>query len=195
MPLAFESASHGTVAFGFFNIESDMLLLERCFFFADEFCEKVAALTRSDEPDVEIPWQVHYIARAEDVGDLIGAIRGTSFTGFIGETYRRYPFPQQPEDFKQNPEGFETQAAFAEMVGKYAQMREISLVARSVKQVISIGDYIFTRRWFQELVKYVWLGGMPRWRDDVGPSYVLDMKRAVEQSTHWAFEGIELEQV
>jgi len=28
MPLAFESLSHGTIAFGFFNIESDMLLLE-----------------------------------------------------------------------------------------------------------------------------------------------------------------------
>jgi hypothetical protein len=26
MPLAFESLSHGTIAFGFFNIESDMLL-------------------------------------------------------------------------------------------------------------------------------------------------------------------------
>lgn len=33
MPLSFESRSHGPVAFGFFNIESDMLLLERTFFF------------------------------------------------------------------------------------------------------------------------------------------------------------------
>ncbi len=32
MPLSFESRSHGPVAFGFFNIESDMLLLERTFF-------------------------------------------------------------------------------------------------------------------------------------------------------------------
>ena len=29
MPLAFESLSHGTIAFGFFNIESDLLLLDR----------------------------------------------------------------------------------------------------------------------------------------------------------------------
>ena len=34
MPLSFESQSHGQVAFGFFNIASDMLLLERYFFFA-----------------------------------------------------------------------------------------------------------------------------------------------------------------
>jgi hypothetical protein len=29
MPLAFESINHGTIAFGFFNIESDMLLLDK----------------------------------------------------------------------------------------------------------------------------------------------------------------------
>ena len=28
MPLAFDSISHGSIAFGFFNIESDMLLLD-----------------------------------------------------------------------------------------------------------------------------------------------------------------------
>jgi hypothetical protein len=33
MPLTFESISHGTIAFGFFNIDSDMLLLEKYFFF------------------------------------------------------------------------------------------------------------------------------------------------------------------
>ena len=38
MPLAFESLSHRTIAFGFFNIESDMLLLDRYFLFAEDFC-------------------------------------------------------------------------------------------------------------------------------------------------------------
>ena len=28
MPLTFDTISHGAIAFGFFNIESDMLLLE-----------------------------------------------------------------------------------------------------------------------------------------------------------------------
>ncbi|MGD2186296.1 MAG: hypothetical protein PVI71_09215 [Desulfobacterales bacterium] len=32
MPLAFESLSHGSIAFGFFNIETDMLLLENYFY-------------------------------------------------------------------------------------------------------------------------------------------------------------------
>jgi len=38
MPLTFESLSHGTIAFGFFNIESDMLLCDRYFLFADDLC-------------------------------------------------------------------------------------------------------------------------------------------------------------
>ena len=41
MPLAFESLSHGTIAFGFFNIESDMLLMDQYFFFVDDFCSNV----------------------------------------------------------------------------------------------------------------------------------------------------------
>ncbi len=44
MPLAFASRSHGSVAFGFFNIEIDMLLLEDLFFFADRFCRAVVDL-------------------------------------------------------------------------------------------------------------------------------------------------------
>ncbi len=32
MPLSFRSENHGNIAFGFFNIESDMLLLENYFF-------------------------------------------------------------------------------------------------------------------------------------------------------------------
>lgn len=42
MPLPFDSLSHGTVAFGFFDIDSDMLLLEECFLFATEFCEYIS---------------------------------------------------------------------------------------------------------------------------------------------------------
>ena len=49
MPLAFDSLNHGTIAFGFFNIEIDMLLLENLFFFADRFCGAVAELSRGRE--------------------------------------------------------------------------------------------------------------------------------------------------
>ncbi len=51
MPLSFRSESHGDIAFGFFNIESDMLLLENFFFFADVFCKKMIEISREDELD------------------------------------------------------------------------------------------------------------------------------------------------
>jgi hypothetical protein len=44
MPLLFKSVSHGDLAFGFFNIETDMLLLNGYFFFASDFCRHVATL-------------------------------------------------------------------------------------------------------------------------------------------------------
>lgn len=51
MPLAFESLSHGAIAFGFFNIESDMLLLEHYFFFATDFCEHIRAMAAMEGGD------------------------------------------------------------------------------------------------------------------------------------------------
>ncbi|MCA1793126.1 MAG: hypothetical protein LC660_04495 [Desulfobacteraceae bacterium] len=50
MPLSFDSASHGPAAFGFFNIESDMLLLERFFFFCDDFCTWITSLADQASP-------------------------------------------------------------------------------------------------------------------------------------------------
>ena len=49
MPIAFNSLSHGKVAFGFFNIESDMLLLEHDFFFSTVFCEHMSRIARQPE--------------------------------------------------------------------------------------------------------------------------------------------------
>ncbi len=109
MPLAFESSSHGTVAFGFFNIESDMLLLERYFFFASDFCEQVNELVGSrDDATVSVSLKVFDIADVRERGDLMGAIHKVRFQGFIGDTYRKFPFPNRPVDFKQNPEGDKT---------------------------------------------------------------------------------------
>jgi len=92
MPLSFSSISHGTVAFGFFNIHTDLLLLENRFFFATEFC---AALIRMAEGEsaFETAMEAYLIEDRSRVGDLMGAIQGRVFTGFIGEVYRRFPFP------------------------------------------------------------------------------------------------------
>ena len=89
MPLAFNCISHGTVAFGFFNIESDMLLLEHYFFFASDFCRYVEDIVEWDnEKPYVTTWPIFCIESSEAIGDLMGAIHGVRFSGFIGELYK-----------------------------------------------------------------------------------------------------------
>ena len=39
MPISFYAKSHGRIPIGFFNIETDMLLMDCYFFFSTDFCE------------------------------------------------------------------------------------------------------------------------------------------------------------
>ncbi len=184
MPLAFESLSHGTVAFGFFNIESDMLLLEQYFFFATDFCRNVA------EPPIDGSWEVFWIPKREDVGDLMGAIHGVRYTGFIGDLYRRFPFPNRPEEFAQKPEGSRTRPVMEALIAKYSTVARIPFVFDAHAGEVAIGNYRFTRAWFQELICYVWNGGMPGWRDQERPEYVKAMKARIEERPTGIFEGM-----
>jgi hypothetical protein len=194
MPLAFESISHGTIAFGFFNIDSDMLLLDRYFFFATEFSKYISSMAESeDNGDSETLWQGYYIADPEDIGDLMGAIHGIRYTGFIGETYRRFPFPVTPEDFKQKPEGYRNREMMESMIEKYAEYCPIPVITGKNAQEINIGAYRLTRAIFHQLLNYVWRGGYPRWKDEVRPGYVMAMKNAVENSDNSLFAGIVFE--
>ena len=192
MPLAFESLSHGTIAFGFFNIESDILLCDRYFLFADEFCTYVRDMAgNSGEQFYQASWALYVIETAEDVGDLMGAIHGVHFTGFIGELYRRFPFPQQPEEFKQNPAGAQTQPLVTEMISKFAKAQEISVAVDPNTMEIELGAYRFNHIQFQELLKYVWRGGYPRWKNEIRPAYVLEMKNSVLLNGTGVFSDIE----
>jgi hypothetical protein len=191
MPLAFDSISHGTIAFGFFNIESDMLLLEHYFFFVTEFCEYVSEIAEKDgKDDYETLWEVYHIKDPEDIGDLMGAIHGVRYTGFIGELYRRFPFPKRPEDFKQKPEGFKNRAVVEEVIGEYAEVRHIPFIITEKAQEVGLGAYRFARTSFQELIKYVWRGGYPRWKDEVRPDCVSRMKSKIVRSHNGLLEGI-----
>ena len=191
MPLAFDSLSHGSIAFGFFNIDSDMLLLDRYFFFSTDFCEHISSIVESDEEEsFKTSWQVYHIDNLEDIGDLMGAIHGIHYQGFIGELYRRFPFPERPEDFKQKSEGVKTRAIVEDMIAKYAEYIEIPFIADKEAQAVKIGAYRFSRPSFHELIKYVWRGGYPRWKDEIKPEYVLAMKRKIEQKKIGLFEDI-----
>jgi hypothetical protein len=188
MPLAFQSLSHGTVAFGFFNIESDMLLLERYFFFAGDFCGWIEQL--AVEPGLqEAEWPVVEIAAREQIGDLMGAIHGVRFTGFIGAVYRRFPFPRDPRDFKQSPEGGRTRDFMEDLIAGYGQPYSIAASIAPDAGVVRIGVYRFERRVFHELLDYVWRGGYPRWKDERRPEAVRRMAAAVRASAAPVFSG------
>jgi hypothetical protein len=123
----------------------------------------------------------------------MGAIHASRYTGFIGETYMRFPFPLNPEDFKQKPEGYRNREMVESMIEKYAESCPIPVITGKNAQEISIGAYRLTRAVFHQLLNYVWRGGYPRWKDEVRPGYVMAMKRAVENSGNGLFAGIVFE--
>jgi hypothetical protein len=191
MPLAFDSLSHGRIAFGFFNIETDLLLLNRYFFFASDFCR---CLIEAAELTPEGEWSsvlkgTHL--EDEQVGNLMGAIHGFDFRGFIGEVYRLYPFPEEPEGFKQNPEGYQTRPVLEQVMAKYGQAAAIPFRFIRESNEVAIGQYRFSQENFQELIRYVWLGGYPRWRDGRRPGYVGEMKEAAVRAGAFPFERLE----
>ncbi len=194
MPLSFKSESHGAIAFGFFNIESDMLLLQDHFFFADRFCEWIIELSRQkeffskgEEKEFRINSPVYHMA-AHDVGDLMGAIHGMRFTGFMGTLYQRFPFPQDPKDFKQNPQGDETREIVIREIEKFATLTEFPIEVSKEGQ-IHLGPYVFSRQVLFELILYVWQGGYPRWKDKIRPAYVDAMKSPILESANPFFQG------
>ncbi len=200
MPLSFKSESHGNIAFGFFNIESDMLLLENYFFFADDFCRLIsdAACNLPDEienrhtsgqKEPEFGLKVYHIADPTDIGDLMGAIHGVRFTGFIGETYKVFPFPENPRDFKQNPEGYRTRRLIKELIKRFAKETEI-LVKFADDGHVSISSYVFDITVFHELLLYVDQGGYPRWKDETRPGYVIAMKDSIQKSSNLFFQSL-----
>lgn len=193
MPLAFSSVNHGTVAFGFFNIDTDLLLLEHYFLFADDFCDFVTLLAGLSEKETfETSWEVYSIDRREDIGDLMAAIHGIRFSGFIGEVYTRFPFPRNQEDFKQKPEGRQNRGALEKIIARYGTKKTIPVRGDAGHGTVAVAEFLFSKEVFQELVEYVWLGGYPRWRDGVRPDYVTAMKGPLEKSGGWLTKGLAL---
>ena len=123
----------------------------------------------------------------------MGAIHAIRHTGFIGEIYRRFPFPLNPGDFKQKPEGCMNKEIVESMIEKHAETCRITVAVDEKALEISIGTYRFTRFVFHQLLNYVWRGGYPRWKDEIRPGYVMSMKEAAEQSGNSLFEGIVFE--
>jgi hypothetical protein len=183
MPLAFESESHGTVAFGFFNIESDMLLLDRYFFFATDFCEAICQMVKGQGGKMaEFPIRAWVIKNPASIGDLHGGIAGTHFSGFIGETYKKYPFPTDKNKFKQQTDGFKTRDDFERIIFDFGTDIELILRPDRTKERVSIGPCVFSQKNFSQLIQYVIQGGFPRWLNGIAPDYVINMKQRYERN-------------
>lgn len=193
MPLAFESLNRGTVAFGFFNIDTDLLLLQQYFLFADDFCRNVTRMAEDmGQETFETAWPVYSIDDAKKIGDLMSAIHGIRHTGFIGEVYKQFPFPKREAEFKQKPEGFQNRAWMLSLLGTWAVSKTIPVRADRRHETVSMGEYLFTREVFHQLIRYVWVGGYPRWRDEIRPDYVLEMKNRLEKACGWLAQGLML---
>lgn len=188
MPLSFESHSHGPVAFGFFNIESDMLLLERYFFFCEDFCEWSATLVEQESP-VFLDCEVFHIKKEQDIGDLMGAIHGIRFTGFIGRVYRQFPFPEDPSRFRQNPEGAKTRETMKALIAPFSELQTVQMGVDE-SGFFRFGPYEFTKSTCHELIRYVWQGGYPRWKQDVRPACVSAMADRIARGTNRFFSGV-----
>jgi hypothetical protein len=187
MPLLFNSLSHGEIPFGFFNIETDMVLLNNYFFFASDMCRQVAEIAgRPPGEPSRTEWGV-YILDEGRIGNLMGCIAGVELSGFLGEIYSLFPFPHEPERFKQNPDGYMTRERVEGIVKRYAELSAIGVIFDGAAKRVSIGQYLFSREGFHNLLNYLWAGGYPKWKGGIRPDYVLAMKEAVEASPHPLF--------
>jgi hypothetical protein len=180
MPLAFDSSNHGRIAFGFFNIETDLLLMENLFFWAEDFCRVVIGEQAAPPgEDFAAEFEGWIIDDPALIGDLHGAIAGLVHTGFIGDVYRRFPFPQNRAEFKQDPTGQRNRGVIEEILAKWARPIPLSVVRRAGADRVSLGGFAFDRPVWRELIAYVDRGGMPAWREGVRPDYVVAMIEAM----------------
>ena len=176
MPLSFTSKSHGSIAFGFFNIDTDMLLLENLFFFADDFCEAVVGIVKQREQQrAEVDIEGFIIKDHGKVGSLHGAIQGVDLSGFIGATYQQFPFPTKPEEFKQKTDGLKNQPFIKSLITDYGKNQNIKFQWRQSSSTIAINQFFFDEETFYMLIDYVKEGGYPKWQERTPPPYVSRM--------------------
>ncbi len=185
MPLAFPSRSHGTIVFGFYNIETDSLLLEDLSFFCTDFCGALAQIPPTSGGRADLPG--YRFASRRAIGDLMGAIRGERFEGYLGEVYRRWPFPKDPAAFRQRLEGHRTRPEVERLLARWARRVTIPITWAPAQDLATIGPYEFSTTQFRALLEYVARGGYPTWEGflETGacPPWVATLAKAWEVAT------------
>jgi hypothetical protein len=193
MPLSFETLSHGQIPIGFFNIDTDLFLIDNYFIFTDDLCSAIIAWAaiELDTEEYTTGLDFYIISNPEKVGNLMGAIYGVVYTGFIGEVYKKFPFPQKKEDFKQKTNGYKNREVVKTLLLKFAKETHVEVKLNKKTGVLDLGEFKFNQEQFHEVIAYIWHGGMPRWKDDQQPEYVKSMMRTVLESNHWFFRAAE----
>ncbi len=177
MPLLHSSTSHGDIAFGFYNIEIDGLLLDGLFFYCTDFCRVMGELA-SEPGEGEIAG--YRFDNPMLIGDFHGAMQGVNYTGYMGELFQRWPMPETQAEFRQKPVGEERRDESEAMLARHAEAKTISC-RRNEDDVVEIGAYIFSPGQFLDLVHYVRRGGYPTWEgyeDGNAPACVIDLAAA-----------------
>ncbi len=183
MPLAFESLTHGTVAFGFYNIETDALLLDRLFFFCTDFCDAVLALEGTpEEQDATVDMPGYRFDDPRQIGDFHGAMAGARHVGYMGELYLRWPFPTEPARFRQRVYGEQNRAEAEAILKKWGVPTAVPVTRREAGRRYDVGPYGFSAPGYLQLLQYVWRGGYPTWEgfeEGRRPDCVAEMARRV----------------
>lgn len=173
MPLGFDTINRGVIAFGFFNIESDLLLMHQHVLWCRDFCELIIDLSKTEPHKLFQSWlKTWFVPTFQDLGDLHGSIAGSSHYGLIGETYRRWPFPRDMADFKQKPAGAAPKEEVQAIVDRFTTAQELDVRADPETAVLTIGPYQFNPDQTRALADYVWRGGMPGWLNGERPDYL-----------------------
>ena len=119
-----------------------------------DFCHYIIQATENDNEVYKASWEGYRIEE-KDIGNLMGAIYGVDFRGFIGEVYKLFPFPKKREEFKQKPEGFKNRVIIEELIQKYGKRVSIPFVINQKDDKVSIGEYVLklspARRSFPEM--------------------------------------------
>ncbi len=177
MPLLHSSSSHGEVAFGFYNIETDALLLDGLFFFCSDFCRVMGKLSLGSG-EAEIAG--YRFNNPAAIGDFHGAMQGVNFTGYMGELYQQWPMPETPGLFRQKLAGEERRDLSEAILARHAEAELISC-RRNKDGVVEIGEYIFLPGQFLGLIRYVRRGGHPTWEgreNGKAPACVIELAAA-----------------
>lgn len=166
MPLLFNSLNQGVVSFGFYNIETDGLLLGQHFFFCTDFCTAAKALFGKPLAETaNTTLSGHVFHDPQRVGDLKGAIEGSHHSGFLGELYRMWPFPAAPKAFRQKLHCFENRLKTSYLLERMADSVEIQVAREAHFRRVTVGPYHFSHDGFARLLQYIVWGGYPTWED------------------------------